>query len=267
MNSILEKIVTFKHQELEKNKKNISVKELEKSRYFTRETLLMTNFITSKHKTGIIAEFKRKSPSKGVINDKVTIEEVTTGYFRNGASALSVLTDNEYFGGSAGDLLRARELNDLPVLRKDFIFDEYQVIESKAMGADAILLIAATLTKHDAKKLAKLASSLNLQVLLEVHNAKELRHLNKYVNMVGVNNRDLATFKVDIETSVQLVDDIPDNFVKISESGIASALAVKKLRSCGYQGFLIGESFMKEPDPSAAFHEFVRQIGITDDQV
>jgi len=265
MNSILEKILAFKQQELEKTKSVTSITQLEKSRYFDREILLMSNYITSKSKTGIIAEFKRRSPSKGNINDHSGIEEVVTGYFRNGASGISVLTDSEYFGGSCNDLSRTRELINIPVLRKDFIFDEYQIIESKATGADAVLLIAAALSKENTKKLSRLARSLHLQVLLELHNARELSHINEYVNMVGVNNRDLATFEVDIETSVQLVDDIPNDFVKISESGISSPLAVKKLRNCGYQGFLIGESFMRTADPAIAFKDFVRQIMTDDD--
>jgi indole-3-glycerol phosphate synthase len=263
--NILDKIIAFKHQQLVESKLKSPVEKLEKSRFFERDTLLMTNYIKNRNKTGIIAEFKRKSPSKGMINAHSTVEEVTTGYFRSGASGISILTDQEFFGGSDDDLARARELNSIPILRKDFIIDEYQIIETKAIGADAVLLIAKVLTKENTKKLARLARSLNLQVLLEVHNARELGHLNNYINMVGVNNRDLDTFTIDIETSVQLVGDIPGEFVKISESGITSALAIKKLRNCGYQGFLIGENFMRTTDPATSFSEFVQQIIIEND--
>jgi short-subunit dehydrogenase len=170
------------------------------------------------------------------------------------------LTDTEFFGGSAEDLMRARELNPIPILRKDFIIDEYQVIEAKAMGADAILLIAAALDKRQLKKLARFSHSLNLQVLMEVHNARELGHLNEFVDMVGVNNRDLKTFTVDTEISVQLAPEIPADFIKISESGITSPLTIKKLKGCGYQGFLIGGNFMGSPEPAAAFSGFVKLL-------
>jgi indole-3-glycerol phosphate synthase len=236
------------------------VRMLEKSRFFNRNTLSLSASIVNPERTGIIAEFKRKSPSRGVLNDHALVEEVTTGYFRSGASGLSILTDLEFFGGTADDLTRARELNPVPILRKDFIIDEYQIIESKAMGADAILLIAAALEVHEARNLARLAASLNLQVLLEVHNIFELEYLNEFVSMVGVNNRDLHSFATDTELSIQLADKIPSGFLKISESGISSPLIIKRLRGFGYQGFLIGESFMSSPEPAAAFSDFVRQL-------
>ncbi len=220
----------------------------------------MTDYIINADKTGIIAEFKRKSPSRGIINSVATIEEVTTGYFRSGASALSVLTDKKFFGGSTNDLARARQLNPIPILRKDFVISEYQIIEAKAFGADAILLIAAVLNETRIRELARFARSLDLQVLLEVHNAVELKCLNEFVNMVGVNNRDLKTFLVDTELSVQLASEIPSDFIKISESGITSPLTIKRLRGCGYQGFLIGESFMRSPEPALAFSDFVKLI-------
>jgi indole-3-glycerol phosphate synthase len=211
-------------------------------------------------KTGIIAEFKRKSPSRGVINADVSIEEVTTGYFRSGASALSILTDNAFFGGSESDLTRARELNSIPILRKDFILDEYQIIEARAMGADAILLIAAVLSAAEVLQLARFARSLEMQVLLEIHGRTELDRLCEYVDMVGVNNRDLNTFEVDMAVSLELAGEIPSGFVKVSESGITSPLVVKKLKSAGFQGFLIGENFMRAPDPVLAFSDFVKLI-------
>ncbi len=258
--NILEQIIETKHAEVLRLRDKVPVPELEKRKLFKRQPLSMTASILSEDKTGIIAEFKRKSPSRGVINDKDTVEEVTTGYFRSGASALSVLTDHDYFGGSAHDLVRARELNPIPLLRKDFVIDEYQLVEARSLGADAILLIAAVLTPARTRELARTAHDLGLQVLLEVHSAEELGHLNEYVDMAGVNNRDLKTFQVDTELSLRLVHEIPDTFVKVSESGISSAIVVKQLRSAGYQGFLIGENFMRAPDPVAAFSDFVKLI-------
>jgi indole-3-glycerol phosphate synthase len=195
-----------------------------------------------------------------VLNADAMIEVVTTGYFRAGASALSVLTDKEFFGGSDKDLIRARQLNPLPILRKDFIVSEYQVVESKALGADAILLIAAALDSPEVKKLAQLANSLQLQVILEVHSAPELGKINEFISVVGVNNRDLRDFTVDIQRSVELSPLIPPDFVKISESGIHTVSAMKQLKDCGFNGFLIGEHFMREPDPVTAFAAFVKQI-------
>jgi indole-3-glycerol phosphate synthase len=263
--TILEKIIIHKRKEVAGALKKKPVKKLEGSQFFSRVPLPLTDYILHPDKTGIIAEFKRKSPSRGIINSEATIEEVTTGYFRSGASGLSILTDKEFFGGSADDLTRARKLNPIPILRKDFIIDEYQIIEAKAIGADAILLIAAALDKGQAKKFARFARSLNLQVLLEVHNASELDHLNEFVNIVGVNNRDLKTFAVDTELSVQLAGEIPSEFVKISESGITSPLTLKKLRGCGYQGFLIGENFMRTSEPALAFSDFVKLIMFEND--
>jgi len=256
----LEQIIAAKRMELPVKLERSPLRTLEKMPGFARNTVSLTQALVDPERTGIIAEFKRKSPSKGVLNEYATVEEVTTGYFRAGASALSVLTDAAFFGGSAEDLIRAREINPIPILRKDFIFDEYQVVESKAMGADAILLIAAVLDKHQTKKLASLARSLHLQVILEVHDASELEMANEHVSVIGVNNRDLHNFSVDINRSLELAPLIAQDFLKISESGIHSVRILKQLRSFGYDGFLIGERFMREPDPATAFAEFIKQI-------
>ena len=258
--TMLEEIIAHKRKELATLIEQITIKDLESSMLFKRKTIPLTDYIISPDKTGIIAEFKRKSPSLGVINDTALLEEVTTGYFRSGASGLSILTDYKYFGGTTADLSRARELNPIPILRKDFVIDEYQIIEAKALGADAILLIAAALDKNQVRQLARLASSLELQVLLEIHNVHELEKVNEYVNIIGVNNRDLSTFVVDTELSVQLAVKIPPEFIRISESGISSVLTIKRLRGAGYQGFLIGEYFMHTPDPVVAFSDFVKLI-------
>jgi len=258
--TMLEEIIANKRKELSRNIEKTTVRDLESRALFKRETISMTEAILDPGKTGIIAEFKRKSPSKGVINTRATLEEVTTGYFRSGAAALSVLTDEVFFGGTSDDLVRARELNPIPILRKDFIIDEYQVIEARAMGADAILLIAAVLGKKEIKNLARFSHALQLQVLLEIHTREELDALCEEVDMVGVNNRNLKTFLVDTEISVALAPEIPHEFVRISESGIASALTFKKLKSAGYDGFLIGENFMRAEDPVVAFSDFVKLI-------
>src|SRR5512133_3102632 len=258
--TILDEIIANKRKELAVAIDRISLRDLEKRKLYNRRILPMTDFILNPDKTGIIAEFKRKSPSRGIINSDVTVEEITTGYFRSGASALSILTDQEYFGGSESDLIRARELNSIPILRKDFIVDEYQIIEARAMGADAILLIAAVLSAMQVYQLARFARSIEMQVLLELHGRSELDRMCEYVDMVGVNNRDLNTFEVDMEVSMELAGEIPSGFVRISESGITSPLIVKKLRSAGFQGFLIGENFMRAPDPVLAFSDFVKLI-------
>jgi len=258
--TILDEIIVNKKKELALAIERTTIRDLENRKLFTRPMLSMSDFVVDPEKTGIIAEFKRKSPSRGVINADVTIEEVTTGYFRSGASALSILTDHTYFGGSESDLTRARELNSIPILRKDFILDEYQIIEARAIGADAILLIAAVLSARQVLHLARFARSLEMEILLEIHDKKELDRLCEFVDMVGVNNRNLNTFEVDMEVSLELAGEIPPEFVRISESGITSPMVVKKLRSAGYQGFLIGENFMRAPDPVLAFSDFVKLI-------
>ena len=255
--NILEEIVAHKKVEIKNQKELISFRKLEQAPYFEREVLSLVNSIRSLDKTSIITEFKKKSPSKGMINENVKPEEVTKGYAEAGASGLSVLTDLTYFGGSNEDLMKTREVNEIPILRKDFTVDEYQIIEAKAIGADAILLIAACLSKTEILEFARSAKSVNLQVILEIHELNELNQLNNYIDIVGVNNRSLKSFEVDINTSVELVKHIPGEFLKISESGISHPDTIKKLKDCGYNGFLIGENFMKSNDPAKAFKEFM----------
>jgi indole-3-glycerol phosphate synthase len=259
MTNILETIIAKKKREVADRKSEKSIQQLEKESFFTQETLSFKEFLLRKDKTGIIAEFKRRSPSKGIINDEASVSEVTLQYEKSGASAISVLTDEEFFGGSLKDLEKATE-REVPILRKDFIVDEYQIIESKAFGADIILLIAACLSKKEVKKFACLAKEIGLNVLLEIHNESELEHLCDEVDIVGINNRDLKTFKVDIEHSIRLANNIPGNFLKISESGIDDPKTILQLKQNGFSGFLIGEKFMKEKDPGKAFQEFVLHI-------
>jgi indole-3-glycerol phosphate synthase len=204
--TILNKIIENKKKELNLLAGMTSVRDLENSRLFKREIISLSEFILDKTKTGIIAEFKRKSPSKGIINSSSSVEEVTSGYFRAGASGVSILTDTQFFGGSNSDLLRAREKSLFPILRKDFIIDEYQVIESKSIGADAILLIAAALEKKVIVNLSQLARSLGLEVLLEIHELDELEKVNQYVNIIGVNNRNLKTFEVNTDISDKIAN-------------------------------------------------------------
>ncbi len=258
--TILEKIIIHKKKEVADKRGRISIKELEQSGFFNRNILSLCESILCPDKTGIIAEFKRRSPSKGIINPEASVYEITTGYSREGASSVSVLTDIEFFGGTADDLTITKESVPVPVLRKDFIIDEYQIIESKAIGADAVLLIASVLDKKRISNLCRLARSLGLEVILEVHSVKELNLADDNINIIGVNNRDLKTFKVDPEFSLDIAEKLPDGFVKISESGISSPDQIKKLKIAGYQGFLIGEKFMNSTDPVSAFSDFVKSL-------
>jgi len=259
--NILDKIVANKKKEIQHAKARISYTELEESDFFSRKCYSFKDFLLDPARTGIIAEFKRKSPSKGVINNKVSVEAVTNGYAAAGASALSVLTDTDFFMGEKADLIAARNANTIPVLRKDFMIDEYQVIEAKSLGADIILLIAAILTPAEIHKLATLAKSLGLNILLEVHNLEELqRSINPNLDAIGVNNRNLADFSVSVETSYQLAPHIPSEFLKISESAISNPETIKQLKLAGFNGFLIGENFMKQEDPGKAMMEFVKDL-------
>jgi indole-3-glycerol phosphate synthase len=259
--NILDKIVAHKKKEVASAKKRTSYVKLEESEYFHRETHSFKEFLLDPARTGIIAEFKRKSPSKGIINDKVRVSAVTNDYANAGASALSVLTDRNFFMGRKADLIKARSVNAIPVLRKDFMIDEYQVIEAKSLGADIILLIAAILTPAQIDTMATLAKSIGLNVLLEVHNLEELeRSINPKVDAIGVNNRNLTDFTVSVETSYNLAKHIPAEFMKIPESAISDPETIRHLKLAGFNGFLIGETFMKQADPGQAMRDFVAQL-------
>lgn len=260
--NILEKIIAQKKIEVAERKSAVPVSALEKSSFFLRPTLSIKEFLLKDKATGIIAEFKRRSPSKGIINDKADVAAVTKAYADNGASCLSVLTDEFFFGGSTGDLVKAR-VNEVPLLRKDFIIDEYQLLEAKAMGADVILLIAACLTAERVKQLAIFAKSLDLSVLLELHSEDELEHICAVTELVGINNRDLKTFTVDIDRSLRMAEKIPVGKIKIAESGINTVDNIRLFKENGFKGFLIGENFMKEEDPGKAFAKFVQELNVT----
>ena len=258
---ILDKIIAHKVTEVAKRKESVPIKQLEKSIYFESHVLSLTGHLKMGDAPRIIAEIKRKSPSKGIINKNIDVRELSTGYIQAGAAALSVLTDTAFFQGSNEDLMMARKDNTNPILRKDFMIDEYQILEAKSIGADAILLIASVLNPKETKKLAQFANSLGLEVLLEVHNEAELQnHPNEFVNIIGVNNRNLKTFEVDIQTSVQLSALIPDDFLKISESGISSPEAITQLIKAGFNGFLVGEYFMQSSKPHLKCEALIRSV-------
>ena len=263
--SILDTIVARKKEEVAERKKRLSLDYLKQSPFFNRETLSLSQALRNAN-PGIIAEFKRKSPSKGIINSQADVAETTQGYVQAGAAALSVLTDVDFFAGSDGDICIARARNQVPILRKDFTIDEYQVTEAKALGADTILLIAAILPPPRVLALAQHAHQLGLEVLLEVHNEIELRQtalnevITPFIDVIGVNNRDLKTFDTSIETSIRLAELMPKDLVKISESGINDPANIRTLMNHGYQGFLIGEHFMKQPNPAQACKNFIQKI-------
>lgn len=258
--NILEKIFADKKKEVALKKSLIPISQLEQSVLFKRESPSLSSKLKNSN-TGIIAEHKRRSPSKSIINHDLNVEQVATGYKEAGVCGMSVLTDGKYFGGSLDDLLLARAAVDIPLLRKEFIFDPYQIIEAKAYGADVILLIAAILDKQQIKSLSETAKSIGLEVLLEVHNNEELqKSIMPSIDLLGVNNRNLKTFDVSLQTSKSLAELIPDDFVKVSESGISSTEAIKELQPFGFKGFLIGENFMKTDHPGASAKSFISQL-------
>jgi indole-3-glycerol phosphate synthase len=257
---ILERIVIDKRKEVALKKQLVPQHHLEAMALFKRDCISVSKRINNAG-SGIIAEHKRRSPSKSVINNNHKVWEVANGYSDAGVSAMSVLTDLSYFGGGLEDLQMARASVDIPLLRKDFTIDPYQIIEAKAYGADFILLIAAVLSRDEIASFSKLAHSLGLEVLLEVHNLEELqKSIMPSLNLIGVNNRNLKTFEVSTQISKDLSTQIPDDFIKVSESGISEVATIKELKTYGYQGFLIGENFMKTDDPGKAASEFVNQL-------
>jgi indole-3-glycerol phosphate synthase len=258
--NILDKITLDKRKEVALRKSLIPTSQLEQSVLFERQTVSLANKLKNS-KSGIIAEHKRRSPSKSTINNSLNVQDVANGYEKAGVCGMSVLTDGKYFGGSLDDLLTARASCNLPLLRKEFIIDEYQILEAKAYGADVILLIAAILEREEIKQFSEFAKSLNLDVLLEVHNEAELhKSVMPSLDMLGVNNRNLKTFEVSLETSKSLSCTIPHDFVKVSESGISNIEAIKTLQPYGYKGFLIGENFMKTDNPGASATAFINTL-------
>lgn len=262
MTTILDKIVANKRIEIEKQKKEISIDtmltSMAKGYPFSSSKGFRKSIENSD--TGIIAEFKRRSPSRDWIHQNAKVENIIPYYSLKGASAISVLTDYDFFGGSLADLKKARELTDTALLRKDFIVDEFQIYQAAYYGANAILLIAASLTTDETHIFAKTAKNLGLDVLLEIHDEDELDYIGGDIDIVGINNRNLKTFETDIQTSFRLGEKIPNDFLKISESGISAPQTVLNLRQAGFRGFLMGENFMKAKDPAKALHEFIKEL-------
>lgn len=258
--NILDNIIASKKIEVEQKKQFLPLEELKNFRFYNSACNSLVSALLAEGSTGIIAEFKRKSPSKGNINADIQIGPVVEAYDAHGAAGISILTDENFFGGSNDDIMYARDIVSVPILRKDFIIDEYQITEAKAIGASVILLIAANLSPQRVQQLALFAKRLSLEVLLEIHNEDELQHICREVDIVGVNNRDLKTFTVDVSRSIELSAKIPDDKIKISESGISDVNTIIQLRQYGFKGFLIGENFMKNADPAIAFADFVNDL-------
>lgn len=256
--TILDKIVAYKIAQVAEQQKTIPLTKLIASPNYQRTCL---NFATAiQNGSGIIAEFKRKSPSKGTINADADVETVLKQYQDAGASAVSILTDTPFFGGTQNDVLRARTILTIPILRKDFIVDDYQIHEAKAIGADVILLIASCLTPNQCIHLAQTAKSIGLNIFLEIHTENELQYFNEFIDVVGINNRNLKTFEVDIQNSIKLSKSLPQNAVKVAESGIKLPETVKLFKQEGFEGFLIGENFMKTLNPGKACNDFIKAI-------
>jgi indole-3-glycerol phosphate synthase len=256
--NILQKIVAEKRADLSLLKKDEPLEILMRKEPIRSAVPRFIDNL-SKYGPSIIAEFKRRSPSKGDINLNASVEETILAYSIAGASAISVLTD-KHFGGSTLDFRKAAAISPLPLLRKDFIVDVYQIYESKMIGASAILLIASVLEKEQLKDFYQLATEQNLDVLFEIHNSQELDKLPEDARLIGINNRNLETFKVDIQNSITLFEKLPKNCVKISESGISEPETIKTLFDCGFDAFLMGEQFMKSEQPAHTVEEFFSNL-------
>lgn len=270
MKDILQTIVAYKREEIRQRKEAMPLPALrervetqEKRKSYSMRQALETS------PTGIIAEFKRKSPSKGWLHPDAKVDEVLPAYAKNGASACSILTDAPFFGGTPADLREARRQVDLPLLRKDFLLDEYQLYEARLFGTDAVLLIASILSPAECRSLAEKAHALKLETLLEIHREEELAYLNPEIDMLGVNNRNLGTFHTDIANAKDIIPAIHSYLDRvrltpliIAESGIREPSSVKQLRDIGYRGFLIGETFMKEESPGMALGKFVQKMNL-----
>lgn len=259
MNDILSEIIANKRFEVDLQKQAISIGQLREGIEGIPPSRSMKRALASSD-SGIIAEFKRRSPSKGWIKQEACPEEIVPSYVEAGASALSILTDEKFFGGNLKDIRTARPLVNIPILRKDFIIDEYQLYQAKIVGADAVLLIAAALEQEKCLELAEKAHKLGLEVLLEIHSVEELPYINKDIDMIGINNRNLGTFFTDVENSFRLAGQLPKDAVLVSESGISDPEVVKRLRAAGFKGFLIGETFMKTPQPGETLKNFLQAI-------
>lgn len=260
MKDILQEIVATKRAEIDRRKRETDLQALYRQAETPRTTRHSLREALRSSSTGIISEFKRRSPSKGWINRDADVQSVVRAYQQAGATALSVLTDTPYFGGTDDDLRAARQACSLPILRKDFTIDEFQLVESRALGADAVLLIAAALTREQCRRFAEIAHQLELEVLLEIHDQSELDYYSEYVDVLGVNNRNLGSFHTDVANSFRLIEQMPQEATPISESGISNPDTVKELRAIGFKGFLIGENFMKTEAPGDSLKSFINAL-------
>lgn len=260
MKDILQEIVATKRAEVDRRKRETDLQTLYRQAETPRTTRHSLREALRSSSTGIISEFKRRSPSKGWINREADVQSVVRAYQQAGATALSVLTDTPYFGGTDDDLRAARQACSLPILRKDFTIDEFQLVESRALGADAVLLIAAALTREQCRRFAEIAHQLELEVLLEIHDQSELDYYSEYVDVLGVNNRNLGSFHTDVANSFRLIEQMPQEATPISESGISNPDTVKELRAIGFKGFLIGENFMKTEAPGDSLKSFINAL-------
>lgn len=256
---ILETIVAHKQTEIMQEEKIVSPGQLERQAEDLPPCISMKQALAVS-RSGIIAEFKRRSPSKDWINREADAAVIPAGYGQAGASALSILTDKAFFGGTLRDIRLARPKTSLPILRKDFIISTYQLYQAKVAGCDAVLLIAAILSPEECRKLARKAHELQMEVLLELHTEAELDYVNEHIDMVGVNNRNLGTFHTDVENSFRLAERLPKDFLHVAESGISRPDTVRQLRKAGFQGFLMGEAFMKTTNPAAALSNFLKEL-------
>ena len=256
--NILDQIITRKKEEVIFSKSKISVSELKSTEFYSRETFSLKDSLLKS--SGIIAEFKRHSPSKGIINDRSEVLDVVQSYQKFGASGISILTDQDFFRGSFLDIISVRNEIKISILRKDFMIDEYQFYEAKSIGADAVLLIASCLSPSQVVEFTDLSHELGLEVLLEIHKEKELNHFNKNIDLVGINNRNLKDFKVDLQHSAYLKDLLPKEALAIAESGIYSLDDYQFLKEKGFEGFLMGEYYMKNEHPGLAFEKFINEI-------
>lgn len=260
MNSILDKIIAHKRQEVAQKSELVPVKLLEQSIYFRTPVVSLSRYLTRPDKIGVIAEFKRKSPSKGDIHPYAQVEDVSIGYMQGGASALSVLTDFTFFGGKNADLQEARKFNFCPILRKDFIISEYQILEARSIGADAILLLASVLSAEEIRQYTAFSRSLGLEVLIEIHEEEHIDRVSPDAQVIGVNNRDLRNFSVDTQRSIDLLPLLPSEMVPVSESGLSQPETVVDLKQAGFRGFLIGEAFMATDRPGQACRQFIQDV-------
>ena len=259
MNDILSEIIANKRFEVDLQKQAISIEQLQEGISESPTPRSMKQALASSA-SGIIAEFKRRSPSKGWIQEEARPEEIVPSYAAAGASALSILTDEKFFGGSLKDIRAARPLVEIPILRKDFIIDEYQLYQAKIVGADAVLLIAAALEPEKCNELAEKAHELGMEVLLEIHSSEELAYINKGIDMVGINNRNLGSFHTDVANSFRLAEHLPEDIIRVSESGLSQPETVSQLRDAGFRGFLIGETFMRTGQPGETLKDFIDKI-------